>query len=734
MMNNKSNAAILDFDDIFGMALPVEKSKSKQTSKRRINIADNQRFKSATPIRKISKKAKSNVETNINSIIKRSSDSEETKLRSAIDSLTSHANFNIVKEITNSNEYISLMNKVAQCKVNIEKFTKVNDVEEVQHWKNELKKYRDELSIYKEMMSVHSVRSSVNDLRIFRSVKSQKLTPEVLAAQYKIDVIKAEMKRNSPSYIVSELKELREQMNLRDLYTNDNHIPDFDELLESENNGFNGFYLEEEIDEEIPETIIENVEENSAELESCPNRILVSKYNKLCNYIADKLDCTPDEISEMKLGTILSYLKEKSNVKDEELIERLNNAQIELMNARSNQSKIDSNYGICEFIYDNYDLSNPEDEKKVRELLASIYVRIVKGIAYNIVSKRNKLHMYEEAVGYGLLGLTMAINKWIARQKSEPKVVIEFKGICNNFVANAIKSGFVELTSLGTASVSHIQHKAIDMNKRIENFIRYNPEYKNTEKEELVKMLSDEDTFVGSVNFMYESTYDDISKSKSNSADSSELWDIVTRSKYSLETYTESKNDYQLLIRSIKQLLNLFETEKDSVTGLTFESGRKLFDRYETRLFEMTFGFAWKKNSNSTGNSQYTQSEMGEELRKMYAEQGINKTFSQPAITSRINTLKKKIQFAVENNKKLKRAFEYIKRRWEENPEYMLLISNEHEQIGESFCPPPKIIFKKIEEKHEMLKNVFEESPLNYININNESKALNVFNPTEING
>ena len=35
-MNNKSNAAILDFDDIFGMALPVEKSKSKQTSKHRM--------------------------------------------------------------------------------------------------------------------------------------------------------------------------------------------------------------------------------------------------------------------------------------------------------------------------------------------------------------------------------------------------------------------------------------------------------------------------------------------------------------------------------------------------------------------------------------------------------------------------------------------------------------------------------------------------------------------------
>lgn len=722
------NLNVVDFDDIFGMAIPS--SKPTRASKRKTNIAEKQRFKSGTPIRRISKKAKEDAEEQLKSSFENDSN---IKLKTAIDSLTAHANFNIISEVTKSSEYVTLINKIAQCKINIKKFTKVSDIEEVNHWQNELKRYNDDLKVYKEIMSVHNGRNSVRESKIFTKQKQQS-SPEILAAQYKIDCIKNEMRKNSPSYMVSQLRELREQMNLRDLYCNENEIPDLDDLFESEKTGFSGKYLEEDLDEEIPAVISEDVEENSSELESCPNQILINKYNRICNEIADKLDCTPDEISEMKLGTILSMLKNAMPENDENLVKKYNEAHLELMNARSKQSKSDSNYGICEFIYDNYNLEDEKDEKKVRELLASIYIRIVKGIAYNVVSKRNKLNLYEEAVGYGLVGLSMAINKWVSRQKSEPNVVIEFKGLCNSFVVGSIKTGLTELLSLGTASASHIQHQAIEMNKRIDNFLKYNPEFKNVDKEELTQMLSDDDSFVGRVNFVYESTYDDISKSSAKSSDNTELWDIVTRSKENLESYTESKNDYQLLIRSIKQMLNLFETEKDEKNGQTYQNGKKLFDRYETRLFEMTFGFVWKKNSRLSGNGQFTQSEMGEELRKMYAEQGINKTFSQPAITSRINTLKKKIQFAVENNKKLKRAFEYIKKRWDENPEYMNMISNEHEENRESFCPPPAIIFKRIEEHSEILKTKFEESPIMFINENTEDKALKLFKPSEIHG
>lgn len=701
---------IYDFDEVFDKSLTPKKVKNSNT---------------------LSKKQTRNTTVFKKVYFPDTKQSNPIMIKSVIDSLTDHANSNIFYQITNSPEYIELVKKINECELNIKKFSRVNDYEEIDYWKRELEIAKESFFVYKEMLSVHDVRLSVKSSKLFRNSKSSPRTSkEIQDAQYKLDCVKAEMRRNSPSYIVSQLKEIREQLNLRDLYSNDNVVRDLDDVFESQKAGFTNIYLEEDLENNIS-PIIEDLDDIN--FNECPDRILLNKYNNICTEIAKRIDCTPDEVSEMKLGTILSMLKSKTPNKDSELVEKYNKAQIELMNARSDISKKTINYGICEYINDKYDIFDEDDEKKVKELLASLYIRVVKGIAYNIVSRRNQLNLYEEAVSYGLVGLSMAINKWLIQQKNEPNIVIEFKGLCNSFVAGSIKSGLAELLSLGTASASHIQHQTIDINKRVNNFLKYNPEYKNVDREEIIKMLSDNDHYFGRVNFVYESTYNEISEnsSKSNS-ENTELWDIVTSSKENLESYTESKNDYQLLIRSIKQMLNLFETDKDCVNGQTYKNGRKLFDRYETRLFEMTFGFSWKKNSRNTGNSQFTQSEMGEELRKMYAEQGIDKTFSQPAITSRINTLKKKIQFAVENNKKLKRAFEYINKRWEENPEYMNMISNEHEENMESFCPPPSKIFKSIEEQHENLKKDFYEISISDKSL--EDKILSITKPKEING
>lgn len=718
---------VIDFDDIFGMALPNSNPQNANGKASGTSIKK-QLFKSGTALRRISNsartKAKENIEKSISTLLTKSDNGGVVdKVKPAIESLTSHANSFIISELTNRDDYKNTVSKLEQCKINIEKFTKVKDWDEVNHWKMELANFRKQLAIYKEMMSVHSTRNSVSDSRILRA-SSRKSSPEVVAAQYKLDCIKAQMREKSPSYLVNQMRELREQMRLRDLFITES-VPDFDELFD--NDGFDenedSMFECDSIDENITETV-----KDEQAFDNCPDRILMSKYNNLCLKIAELLNCTQNEVYDTKLGTLMVQLKNCLTGKDDELLEQYSQAQLELMTARSALSR--ESYGVCEYIYDHYDLNNPVEETKVRELLASIYIRVVKGIAYNIVSKRNKLHMYEEAVGYGLVGLTMAINKWVARQKSEPKVCIEFKGLCNTFVANAIKSGFTELVSLGTASTSHIQHQSIILNKRIDNFIRFNPQFKNADREELMEMLADDDSFVGRVSFMYESTYDDISAT--NQRDEGELWTIVTKSNDSLEQYTESKHDYQLLIKSIKELLNLFETTKDVKTGETRSNGRKLFDRYETRLFEMTFGFVWKKNSMLTGNGQYNQLDMANELKRMYAEQGINKTFTQPAVASRINTLKKKIQFAVENNKKLKRAFEYIQKRWNEDPEYLLMISNEREASGETFCPPPAVVFKRIEERHKILEQSFEESPLALIEKDAEENALSIFQPMTI--
>lgn len=693
---------IVDFD-VFTDSLPVIPVKESKTK-----LREGKQFKTGTRLRRVSKEAKLSVEQRVKQIVSHQGITRGDS-RSSIDSTTEYARSIIINEITGLDKYNHLVTLIEQCKLNIAKFTKVNDSDEIVFWKGELNKYRGQLEIYKEIMSIHN---PTNYGLVLRSVTGKtKRSPEVIAAQYKVDCAREALRKNSPTFLVEQMREIREQINMRNLHDSyivhdlDSELPE-EEMFSGDNlDDIGKLSTLDFIDLDSEESL--QTTDDVKNIIECPDNTLLTKYDNLCKEIGSIIGATMNEVADMKLGTILSQLKIHLT-KTEELEQNLQNAQIELMNAR-NQNTLDSlknNYGVCEMIYDNYDLNKPEDEKKVRELLASIYIRTVKGIAYNIVSKRNKLSMYEDAVGYGMLGLALAINKWVALQKQERRQVIEFKGFCNTFVAGAIKSGFIESISMGCASTSHIQRQNMITNKRIDNFVRFNPQYKNLDREELLKLVGDEDMFMGNVSFMYESQYAGMQENDNGGND---LWSNITQSKDDLVKYTESKHDHQLLMRSIKELLNLFETAKDRVTGETYETGRKIFDRYDTRLFEMAFGFAYKHDGTM---GQFTQQEMAEELRKMYKEQGINKTFSQPAIVSRINTIKRKIITCVESNKKLKRAFEYINQRWNENPDYMWLVSNERESEGTSFCPPPRFLFKTVNQTVEEHRNSVMQIPV----------------------
>jgi len=136
---------VIDFDDIFGMALPNSNPQNANGKASGTSIKK-QLFKSGTALRRISNsartKAKENIEKSISTLLTKSDNGGVVdKVKPAIESLTSHANSFIISELTNRDDYKNTVSKLEQCKINIEKFTKVKDWDEVNHWKMEVSEF-----------------------------------------------------------------------------------------------------------------------------------------------------------------------------------------------------------------------------------------------------------------------------------------------------------------------------------------------------------------------------------------------------------------------------------------------------------------------------------------------------------------------------------------------------------------------------------------------------------------
>lgn len=604
------------------------------------------------------------------------------------EALTTHANNILKSHVTSTPQYKSIVEQIIECKHLIIKFTKVDPDNRLAYYKQKMEDLLDQRKQFDNILNSNNYYQ-IKRVEGEKSVNVKAIISRdnhLNAFKEKEKTLHSELQQSSPYYLVEKMRAYREQLNLREIHTQC-IIEDFDDMFSDVIDTKLDYELtDQEIsDERISDVMVKFTypsEENNKVISST-NDSLIQNYNECCSYIGRIINEHIDEVADMPLGTIFSYLKKSLAKKDEALIEEYDYVRLMIMN-RQSEIYADVNnekFGISDLIFQNYKLNTPEGEKQAKELLASSSIKTVKGIAYKICSKYKTIEKYDDAVSYGLVGLTMAINKYIEMQKSKPDLCLNFKSMINTFVASTIKSGFVEMNSMGVASTSHIQRQHTILNKRVKNFIKFNPEYANANQDELREMLTDNDDFMSGVRITLESQY---TSPDNESESSNEIWDIVCKSKENLSSFTESKSDHKLLLASIKKMLNLFEPMAENSFG-AFSVGKKLFDKYDTRLFEMSFGFDYKRASGDTmtnGSANYTQAEMGSELERMYKMEGINKTFSQPAIATRIAQIYKKIKFAVATNTELKRAFEYINKVFYENHEYMELHSNEREASG----------------------------------------------------
>lgn len=479
-------------------------------------------------------------------------------------------------------------------------------------------------------------------------------SPELKELKLNKEVLKEEYANLNPNTLYSRIIKIREKLRFKDSVTGDDDIIDLDD---------------EELNDEELDTII-NKDLSSSKL--------LSDYHALCSHISDLTGILPKEIEMMNSSDIRKAIKENMSSEDQERLEEIKgNLELNKMEASSEMKRLKGYNDVTDIMFDIFDFSVEENAPK--EMLAASNVGYVQAIAYNTCSKMNMLHHLPDSICYGLLGLSVAINKWYKIQKMKDHA-LSFEGFAHMYVVNSIQRGLYELTSGGMISGSA---RATMEHYRKQNhkfWVENNSELKDLPTDIIEDLLaSSGEQGLGEV--MTESGYKTMVGGEGS--DDADIWaNAVAGSSTGDDSMAESKMEYETLIKSLKGLFNLFETKIDNKTGIKQITDRKIFDKYDYKLFLMSFGLMTHYNPETGKNEPYSQKEIAEQLALMYRADGVKKTFSQPAIAARRKTILDKISMIMTQNPEIKKGFEYLTYYFMANSENMNFLSNSREELG----------------------------------------------------
>lgn len=373
-------------------------------------------------------------------------------------------------------------------------------------------------------------------------------------------------------------------------------------------------------------------------------------YNNLCAHIADIIGISASEVADMSLNKLKKLLVEYSP----DISDIVSDIEETKFNISNELNVLRGNEDITNIIFDTFDFETVEEELP-KEMLAASNVDLVKGIAFNICSKMNMLHNMNDAIAYGLLGLTVAINKWYSIQKLKDTAV-SFTGFANIYIANNIKKGLIELTSGGMISKNVMATLLHKRDKQIKSYITNNPELKDMPTEMLETIIESTEIIQKPSSVVTEGEYTDI---VGGSEGGSDIWSNVA-SDDNGEKLITAKFEYENLLKSIKTLFSLFETKTDKETGIEVKTNRKIFDQFDYKLFKLSFGLEYKKDEFGK-TTDYSQAEIAQIMTNFAQSLGYaSKTFSQSSISTRVQSMINKIKDIIDLYPELKVGFEYI--------------------------------------------------------------------------
>ncbi len=495
--------------------------------------------------------------------------------------------------------------------------------------KTELLKYKklgNTIMFDKTKTLIIEMSSKKQDLvKIFKNKKegdnekikiSLEKSPELAMLKKEQKELENEFKMKNPNSIMKDFEAYRK---IVDLNIEDDEIIDIDDIFS------------EEFDEEIEKGVINK------------------KYDELVLHIANIINEPIETVMNMSNKEVLDNLK--TNTPD--LSELKKSLDIKKMEISSQIKKIKGSNDITDVMFEIFDFNY--DEKQPKEMLAASNIKYVNAIAYNMCSNLNMLHNFDDAVSYGLLGLSIAIDKWYKLQKLSDSA-LSFEGFIYQYVSKSISRGLYELTSSGRISKSVMATLVHKRNKFMKMWIQNNPEFADLPTDMLESLLPQfDETLSLPENTVTES---ELTATITGGEDSGDVWanTIADNTEFNLG---EAKIEYEKFLLGLKNLFLLFETKINKETGVKELTKKKIFDIYDYMLFKMYFGLDFKHGA-TDGKSYYDQKEMGKKLMEYNKTMGITKTFSQPAVNARINTMLNKIKTLIDESPSIRAGFEFL--------------------------------------------------------------------------
>lgn len=498
-----------------------------------------------------------------------------------------------------------------------------------------------------------SVKDAAKKIEIQNNINNSETIKELRVLQK--DLLK-QVKDTTPNSIMREFNKLRGQMKLREALDNSDEVLNFDDLA------------------------VEEFDENKSYSE------LETLFYDKCLFISNIIGKSVKDIYGMKENDILRMLKEslKNNT---EIKDKLLRVKMEIAHEKS---KISETVSVTEIIHNIFDFKSDETQGKIpKDILAATHVGLVNAIAYKIASQQNRLKDINDAVCGGMLGLVIAINKWYSLQVISD-TPLSFKDFANIYISNNAKRALYELSASGISG-SGLASIQTQEKQKYENFVKFNPQFKDLDNKVVMDIIDNISEKVSDkpLNMVSETDYNATIGGDDGEVD---MWSL---SSYDKDEYDpiEAKDNYVRLIKSISELMELFDSKVDG-DGVISHTNKKLFDKYDRKIFLMNFGIDYKRDRDDDGKMKtrnlYTQEEMCLEIEAMFRADGQlgkdakPKTMSQPGLNYRISQIMKKIKSAMDFNPKLKTGFEYLYNYWMFNQEALNDMSNYREEIGMS--------------------------------------------------
>lgn len=403
---------------------------------------------------------------------------------------------------------------------------------------------------------------------------------------------------------------------------------------------------------------------------------IVEEYSEICENISQLLNMPVTDVRSTKTGSLRITLQEQLLPKYNKLNDELKKLKFDF-GKRAN-SIADKN-GIMGLMFDlcfpDGDVTNEKNLKDYENLLTNTSIKFVSATVFSVCAKLKMAYRYADAFSYAMVGLITAVKKYIEQVQEHGSASQNFLIFAKNYVSGYCRNGLCEMSTNGLLSASTFSGMLGNLKTKQAAFKKMHSSVKDGEDlGNMMENVKDEnDKFIESFTMDYESSYGSDDESNGNGA----VFANIVSTDITPEKICEARIYHDLFLDSVSEILNTKNSK-----------GENIFDEHDIKLFELMYGFSPRKEVNAEKvkiKTDFTNSELCDEMNLYFMNKGYRFQFTTRTLMQRINKINTQLKHIVKSNPCLFNRLKSIHKEYNENPEYMRMVSEEREEKGFTF-------------------------------------------------